>query len=66
MDVQQTLINNDHNWYVIRTVDGDYDLRHVSALSAILQCSEPPERYGIAALQQCWGGDDLGEDCVDI
>lgn len=66
MNVHATLIQNSPDWYVVRTVDGDYDLRHASALSAILQCGEPPEQFGIDAMQQCWGGDDLGEDCVNV
>lgn len=66
MNIHQTLINNSTDWYVIRTVDGEYDLRHACALSAILQCGEPPENYGIECIQQCWNGDDLGDDCVSV
>lgn len=55
----QMLINNSHDWYVVTLVDGSYELKHSTALSAIIECGEPAEEYGYTAIEKCWNGDDL-------
>jgi len=57
----KALVVNDLNWYVVEMIDGTYQLKHSTALSSILECGADPEAFGIAALHQCWNGDELGE-----
>ena len=66
MNIHKTLIKNGIDWYVVRKTDGSHDLQHSSGLSAVLDCGEKPQNYSISDLQQCWGGDDFGNDCIYI
>ncbi|SGZ00546.1 hypothetical protein [Moritella viscosa] len=54
----QMLLNNDFNWYVVTLESGEYELKHSTALSSILQCGEPMQDYGFKEIEQCWNGDD--------
>lgn len=54
------LLNNDHDHYLVGYEDGTTEVKHSSTLSNILQCGEPAENYGIARLQQCWAGEEIG------
>jgi hypothetical protein len=65
MDIHQTLIDNGIDWYVVIR-NGMPSLEHQLNLSAVLQCGETPVNYGISAMQQCWGGEDLGEDAITV
>jgi len=56
------LINNDLNWYVVSFSDGTRELRHRTALSAILECGHDPSEYGIDDFRQCWNGEELDEN----
>ncbi len=58
----QMLLNNDLNWYVCTTIDGECQLHHSSSLSAILECGEPASKYGFEAIEQCWNGEDLSDE----
>jgi hypothetical protein len=66
MDVYEALKNNGLDWYVVRKTDGEYELKHESGLSSILQCDHKPEDYDIEDYQQCWNGEDLGEDAINL
>lgn len=56
------LMGNDLNWYVVTTDCGNYELKHASMLSAILECGEPMESYDYTAIEQCWNGEDLSTE----
>jgi hypothetical protein len=56
------LINNDLNWYVVEYDSGEIELKHRSNLSSIFDCGHALEDYGITSLEQCWNGEDLGQD----
>ena len=56
------LVNNDYNWYVVAYTDGSYDCRHDTSLSSILQCGHDTVDYDIEQMEQCWGGQELGEN----
>ena len=55
------LINNGLDWRVVTYRDGNIDLKHVTALSDILECGRDPIDYDIEEIEQCWNGEDLGE-----
>jgi len=58
----QMLLNNDLTWYVCTTIEGELQLHHSSALSAILECGEPASEYGFETIEQCWNGEDLSDE----
>ena len=55
------LLANGYDWYVVEYIDGSYDVKHACGLSSIIECGHDPADYGIAALHQCWAGQELGE-----
>jgi hypothetical protein len=61
-DRREALINNTLEWYLVDYSDGTTDVVHSTGLSSILQCGEAMEDHGITSMQQCWNGEDLGED----
>lgn len=58
----EMLMRNSLDWYVVTRQNGDYELKHASELSSILQCGHPPEQYGYVAVEQCWNGEDLSTE----
>lgn len=58
----QMLINNSLDWYVVTLENGDYELKHSSGLSSILECGEPMERFGYSGIERCWNGEDLSTE----
>jgi len=60
-EAYDNLIGNDYNWYIVQYVDGSFDCKPRTALSAILDCGRDPAEFDIENLYQCWNGEELGE-----
>jgi hypothetical protein len=58
----QMLLNNNLEWFVCTTTEGEDALHHSSSLSAILECGEPASKYGFETVEQCWNGEDLSNE----
>lgn len=56
------LVNNDLDHYLVDYEDGTTELKHRSLLSSILDCGQPTEDFDIARMQQCWNGEEIGEE----
>ena len=56
------LLDNDTDWYLVDYADGDTKIEHRDSLSSVLDCGVPEEEFDIVRMQQCWGGEELGEE----
>ena len=56
------LKNNDLEHYLVDYNDDTTQLMHACQLSDVLQCNLPLEEAGITRMQQCWNGEEIGEE----
>jgi len=61
-ELVKLLIKNGLDWYVCHTEDGDFELKHASAISNIIECGHSCEEYGYTKIDRCWNGVDLSDE----